>query len=125
MNNKGFTLSELLVTLAIFAIVLVIGIPSIINAVNRNAEKQYDVFVKEIISSAEDYIEENRNLYTPLMCSPNCVISMDTLIMNGNLDKDLYNPKTHDKLDGMAYVVVVTFDEGKMNLEFRENYNEA
>ena len=54
--RKGFTLSELLVCLAILGLVIVIAIPSIIGAVNRNKERQYELMVEEIKISAEEKV---------------------------------------------------------------------
>lgn len=124
MKNKGFTLTELLVALAIFALVITIAIPSIISAVNRNRERQYELFTSDLITAAEEYVSENRNQFTSRICNPKCVINIDDLVKNDLLDGDIINPMSQEKLEGTSGVIIVTFVDGKINYEFQENYDE-
>lgn len=58
MNNKGFTLVELLATLVVLAIVMSIGTVSIIAIVNSAKEKNYTLLINNIKSAAETYYQE-------------------------------------------------------------------
>ena len=60
MNNKGFTLVELLATLVILALVMSIGTVSIITIVNNSKAKNYDLLVKNIKDAGELYYQECR-----------------------------------------------------------------
>lgn len=117
--RKGFTLSELLVCLAILGLVIVIAIPSIIGAVNRNKERQYELMVEEIKISAEEYINENRNSFTTTMCTPNCIITIEELITAGKLDGDIKNPKTSENLNRSSYVEVTVDNNGLFELKYK------
>ncbi|MBU5426680.1 prepilin-type N-terminal cleavage/methylation domain-containing protein [Tissierella pigra] len=72
INNKeysskyGYTLVELLVVLAIFAVVLSIGIPSIRIIFNTNEKKELMEFKRDIIYARNSAIVENCN-YTLLL----------------------------------------------------------
>ena len=124
MKRNGFTLSELLVCLVIFAIIIVIAIPSIISIVNKGKQEQYDMYVKEVLLSAEEYILGNRNDYTSKICDPNCVISVHDLINSGKVDGDIQNPKTGEKLSETAAVVIVEVNGEKFDLTYDEDYQE-
>lgn len=118
--RKGFTLSELLVCLAILGIVIVVAIPSIIGAVNRNRERQYDLVVDEIKASAEEYITDNRNMFTTAMCKPNCLITIEELINSGKLDGDIKNPKTSELISRNSYVEVKVDINGNFELKYKD-----
>ena len=58
-NKKGFTLTEILVTIAIIGIVLLIAVPSIMS-INRSIKKRELETKKEaMISAAEKYVKSN------------------------------------------------------------------
>lgn len=61
MNNKGFSLIELLVVLVILSAIISIAIPSITSAVERNKQKTNDKKIEIIISQAEEYASIYKN----------------------------------------------------------------
>ena len=58
MNNKGFTLIELIVSIIILALILSIGAYSIISIVKESKEKNYQTLLKSIKSGTESYVIE-------------------------------------------------------------------
>ena len=58
MNNKGFTLVELIVALAISALILIMAIPSINNATNETRDKEYLEYKNSIIYGARLYYKQ-------------------------------------------------------------------
>lgn len=54
-NNKGFTLVELLVTIAIFGIIVGMSIPLIGNIKQRNNQRKYDVYGQAMLASSKVY----------------------------------------------------------------------
>ena len=54
-SNKGFTLTELLVTMAILAVITGISIPLIINIQQSQTKRKYKVYGETLISSAKLY----------------------------------------------------------------------
>ena len=60
INNKGFTLVELIATVVILSLVITIGATSITGIINNSKEKDYELLVKEIKNATEEfYIECN------------------------------------------------------------------
>lgn len=53
MNNKGFTLVELLATISLLAVLMMIAVPNIIGVVNRNKNKTYVEDAKKLVALAE------------------------------------------------------------------------
>lgn len=60
MNRKGFTLIELIVTIALLAVVSIISFVSITGIINDSKEKDCNNLVKSIKSATKDYISDNR-----------------------------------------------------------------
>ena len=61
MNNKGFTLVELLAVVVILLAISVIAISSISAAMERQKEKQKTETQKIIISHAKNYFDDHKN----------------------------------------------------------------
>lgn len=59
MNRRGFTLIELLAVIAIMAIVLVIAIPSSIDAYKKSRLKAEEVFAKRLSEQVDSYTSLN------------------------------------------------------------------
>ena len=91
--NKGFTLVELLITIALIAVITVTMGVSISSMINRQEEKEFQQYVELIEESACTYAEKN-NL--PQVSSE---VSIDTLISEGLLSKDITNPKTDKNIE--------------------------
>ncbi len=63
MNKKGFTLTELLVVVAIISIITLIAVPSVV-AINKNMNKRiYGNKVETIISAAQIYAGNNPDIF--------------------------------------------------------------
>lgn len=58
MNNKGFTLVELIATLLILALVMSIATYSITNIIRKSKEENYNLLIKNIRDGAEEYYQE-------------------------------------------------------------------
>lgn len=58
MNNKGFTLIEVLVTLVVISLILGITINYFSSTMAINKEEAYEVMKNNIISASQDYINE-------------------------------------------------------------------
>lgn len=61
-NNKGFTLVELLATMAILATLMLIAVPNVIGVVQRNKNKTYIEDAKKLATLAEYKVRSNSNL---------------------------------------------------------------
>lgn len=60
VNNKGFTLIELIATIVILALVMTIGSFSITAIIKNSKEKEYSLLLKEINNAVEIYYQECR-----------------------------------------------------------------
>ena len=58
MNNKGFTLVELIATIAILALIVTISVPIVTSVINNSKEKNYTILVSNIKTAAKTYYEE-------------------------------------------------------------------
>lgn len=113
MNNKGFTLVELLGTIVILSLLVGISSYSIITVLNNAKKKNYELLIDEIKKASETYYQEcvygNRCQYTE-------DISLKYLVSNGylssnNEDNGLTNPIT--KKDISSCTITVKYDESK------------
>lgn len=134
INNKGFTLVELLAVLAILITILLVAIPSITSSLSRSEQKELDAKKELIISSVEISINKNASYYSSLI-SGNCKFSIDSLINNGWITEDMakdnngnrivgcigYAPSTGIDIDGNG---IIENDE-KNKYYFTENCPEA
>ena len=55
MNKKGFTIVELLVTVALLAIISTISVISITSFINKNKENNYEILKKTILEASKEY----------------------------------------------------------------------
>ena len=60
LNNKGFTLIELIATVVILSIVMGIGAYSITGIIKKNKENDYKLLINEIKGALESYYQECR-----------------------------------------------------------------
>ena len=97
MKNKlGFTIIELLVVIILIAIITLASGIGLTQMLEREKGKEYDKFVNKLETAACSYADALT--YTPSSQRINSV-SIETLINEGYLDKELVNPKTNDKLE--------------------------
>ena len=69
LNNKGFTLVELLAVLVILIAIMSIAIPSISSSLERSKSKQDTAKQKILESAAELYVTDHKNSITAATCS--------------------------------------------------------
>ena len=61
MNNKGFTLVEVLVTISLLSIIMIGVIANIGDTFSLSSSKSYEILKKSIITVSEEYIYECDN----------------------------------------------------------------
>ena len=89
INNKGFTLVELLAVLVILGAIMGMAIPSITSSLERSKEKQNQSKIKMIESYAELYVNDHKNtIYNNLGSNGSCHIPINILKDNGYLTDD-------------------------------------
>ncbi len=117
MNNKAFTLIELLAVIVVLGLLVTITTPNIINAINLSREKAYERQVKLIEEAAERWAIDNmQSNYSKDS------ISIADLKAEGYLNNDeVKNPKTKKEMSGCIFI---TKDNSKYKYEYRENCSE-
>ena len=91
MNKKGFTLVELLATIAILVLMsVIIGVN--ITSILRSTEKQNDDFDKKQIEKAACVYVDSDELCPAKDCDSN--VTIKKLIEKGLLDEEVYKDKT-------------------------------
>lgn len=68
LNNKGFTLVELLAVVVIMLAISVMAVSSISSSIERNKKKQTAAKIKVIESSAEVYYNDHKNVLSGKNC---------------------------------------------------------
>ena len=58
LNEKGFTLMELLAVIAIIAILGLIAVPSVLNTINTSKTSSYQILVENIYTASKSLYEE-------------------------------------------------------------------
>ncbi len=103
MNKKGFTIVELLVTVAILAIISTISVVSITSLINKNKEKNYEILKNTIIEASKEYVADNR--YKTIESS----ITAKYLLENNYITSSLTDPKTGQNLDLESIKITITY----------------
>ena len=117
LNKKGFTLIEMLITIAILAVLSLIAIPT----VNSLIKRQQDNAIKEIIESVEtsalNYVKENKWDLAWIKCSNTTDtdsedITIKELVETDYLSQIPKNPKDQKEFDleNNNYYVKVTYN---------------
>ena len=84
MNNKGFTLIELIVVIAILGIVGTVVTISITESIKAQNQKECDAYVKEIEDAACVYAG-----LSSVSCSYPCTINVSTLVSEGLVNSEV------------------------------------
>jgi prepilin-type N-terminal cleavage/methylation domain-containing protein len=81
LNNKGFTLVELLAVIVILIIITAIAIPSISSSIERTNDSQRKAKEESILSAAELYLSDHKT-YREEFYGGYCYIKVDSLVPN-------------------------------------------
>jgi len=87
LNNKGFTLVELLAVVAILVIIMMIALPNISSAIERTKTKQNKAVEKVIVTAGNLYVSDHKNSIMNESSSNYC-FNVATLVSNDYLDEE-------------------------------------
>ena len=113
MNNKGFTLVELLAVIIILGLLLLITMISVNSILNSSKESLSETQKKRLEDAAEIYyLSEGMNR------DSKCV-SIEYLVLKGYLNSDeVLDPKTREPLEGS---IAITYDSNRYSYEFQDD----
>lgn len=111
MNNKGFTLVEVLAVVVILALVMGIGYSGITSTINSSKNKSETIFVEKLSSAIDEYIDlngsklgETTSVYSFKKCYlSNCddedAYEVNAVLLNGITINDLVVEKLLNEED--------------------------
>ncbi len=108
-NRKGFTLIELIVVLAVLAIIMAIAVPRFIG-VQADAEKKADNNTIELIAKAAELYFVAKDINTDTTISPS------DLVTKGYLDSVTFNDETKYGANGSDIDIKFVASTGKVTL---------
>ncbi len=96
--NRGFTLIEILVVIALLAVVTLVIANNMVGMQGRERENEYENYKMRLESAACSYIEKMDYSDKKSECKRNassesCKITIKNLIESGLIADDMYNPK--------------------------------
>lgn len=136
LNNKGFSLVEILAVLIILGIISAIMVPTVTGILNQNKEKSYEKLKETIISSTKIYVSNNRyDISLMETCSSgkkikikqiadspdnlNGKIALSLLANAGDLDEKIVDPRAREtKLNLENSYIIVTFNCNTKDYEY-------
>ena len=123
MQNKGFTLVELLAVLFVLALIFGLAIKSVFNVINKSQDNVYLNQIYDILDSAYDYTLRHNN-FLPDSTTTVKYITLAHLIQDGLIDSDIMDP-TQNKLFDYALVISVSYvsNESTSDIESKKYGN--
>ena len=94
MNNKAFTLVELIGMVLILALVFLVSYPNFVSMSKKEDENKYDLMVKNLCLAGESYIYETEITIPNVNQTIEVLIS--DLISNGYVDSNFKDVETND-----------------------------
>lgn len=127
MNRKGFTLVEVILVLAILALLLVILVPNVFVLIEKNNEKSCNNLKDNIESAAKMYVTQNK-YELGFTCISSKDIRFQTLIDSGDLIPDssgkIINPVDDKDISLEKSIVKVTYNCNTKEFNYEiEMYN--
>ena len=123
MNNKGYTLVEVLSVFVILGIIIMISVPIVSGVINTSKEKAYDEQVKILEEATRTYMSRNSK-ELPLYEDEKKCITVETLKNNGFIkDKVIKNPvgRTSEHVEKDEFFdggVLVTYKNNKYTYKY-------
>lgn len=108
MNNKGFTLIEVMATIAILGVIAIISFVSVTAIVKSNKTDQCNNIIESIKMASIEYVSDNRynSSFTGQVSNNNVTISGGTLLAGRYLNKEIINPFTKDNVTNSISITI-------------------
>ena len=118
MNNKGFTLVELIAIIIIIAIVSLLSFTSLTNMLKDSNDKELSTFEESVKTAAKVYVETNLSDFPGLNTTGTVKLTANTLVEKGYLKPNISNPSGYE----LTKVQVIVTKESDKTLSYRIEY---
>ena len=121
MNNKGFTIVELVAIILILAAILLVSFPIIQNIEKTDNDKKYNTMVKNLCLAGKSYINANEDSFEELnIVGGEIIIEISELVVYGSVKDNIKNPKTGKRIikDSLKFTALQDFE---LDCEYIEN----
>ncbi len=116
MNNKAFTLIELLAVITVIAVISVITVPVITRTINNSKQSTYDRQAEIIERASENWFIKQSDVLDE---NSKVIVDIDYLLQEGYLKgNEITSTKTGNKLSGC---VSITYSSNQYTYKFSEN----
>ena len=112
LNQKGFTLVEVLAVIVILSVLMAIMVPNIGNLLKKNKEQNYKDFENSIISASKIYLSDNR--YNVIVNSTDCDDTDTAKEVNVYINKKASDNETSDTIYVSKLPLKVLVDAGNL-----------
>lgn len=110
-NKRGFTLVEIIITLAIIITITTVAVGSYIAISDKKKEDEWRIVKNQIETAAEQYFSSNKYLYEGLTDDVKAYVSVGTLVKSDYLNK-VVNPTSKKEVPSCS-LVTVEIENGK------------
>ena len=138
LNNKGFTLIEVLAVIAIIAVLGLIAVPNVLSSISTSKESSYKVIVDNIKTASVTLFEEvenNGSIDGAIKSNNTISTTLQVLVDNGFLSgtnkdnghgKKIVNPKDNKDMGNCSITITkVVSDNYKVTYEVTSNSSDA
>ena len=123
MNNKAFTLIELLAVITILALLTLIAVPAISKQMDNSKETLYNNQLKNIEESARAWGADN---LFKLPEGNDCItVTLGYLKDGGYIDTSVINPKTNDEFSNTNVFVNISKESNQYVYEVKTSGNKC
>ena len=130
MNNKGFTLIEMIMVIAILAMLAVLTTPNVIKIINKNKADNYNSVIDSIVASCDLYTSDNRyNLSFNDTCPTesesstiteiSTFITLQDLVNSKDISTPIRNECTNEELSYDTIKITITLDCKTKNFSYK------
>ena len=121
IRSSGFTLIELTAVIVVLASIFLVSFPALLNIARTDEEKKYHNMIEDLCLAGKSYIYANMDDFEGLsVVGTEIEIEVSELILYGNVDKDLINPKTEVSVKNNKLIYTVLSDYS-LDCEYIEN----
>lgn len=128
MNNKGFTLIEMIMVIAILAMLAVLTTPNVIKMINKNKVDNYNSVIDSVVKACDLYTSDNRyELNFNGTCSADyeatptvsTSITLQDLVNSKDISTPIRNECTNEELSYDTIKITITLDCKTKNFSYK------